>query len=105
MNIYILNYNPLEIKISSNQLATFITDNRKIYQWYIPFAGTYVIKSNDTLASLAESFRGVFDGAPFILSHTFPVTMGGAQNDVVWNWINNHNFSNQNQSYLSEASK
>jgi hypothetical protein len=101
MNTYILNYNPFETVISPGQLATIIKDNRKIYQWYSPFSGTYVLKSTELLQSLAESFRGVFDGAPFILTLSYPMNMGGAQADMVWAWINGHNFSAADQVTLN----
>ncbi|MEQ8312195.1 MAG: hypothetical protein RIA72_16030 [Sphingopyxis sp.] len=100
MNTYLLSYSPFEPKISYSQLATFIKDNRKVTQWYSPFLGTYVLKSVEPLSSLAESFRGAFDGAPFILTQAFPSHMGGAQTDLVWNWINNHGFPSSDQTFL-----
>jgi len=100
MNTYILSYNPLEMKISHGQLAIFIKDSKKIFQHYPPFRGTYVIKSFETLQSLAESFREVFEGAPFIVTMAYPTAMGGAQPEMVWSWVNGHGFGNENQSTL-----
>ncbi len=100
MNTYILSYNPFEMKISHGQLAIFIKDSKKIFQYYLPFTGTYVIKSVETLQSLAESFREVFEGAPFIVTMAYPTAMGGAQSELVWTWINGHGFGNQTQSTL-----
>lgn len=100
MNTYILSYNPFEMKVSHGQLAIFIKDSKKIFQFYSPFTGTYVIKSLDSLQSLAASFREVFEGAPFILTLANPAAMGGAQSQLVWNWVNGHGFPNENQSTL-----
>lgn len=105
MNTFILNFNPFETKISAGQLATFIEDNRKVFQWYCPFAGTYILKSNEKLSSLAHSFRGVFEQAPFILTQAYPFNMGGAQTDVVWNWVNSHVFPSLDQTSISDKSQ
>ncbi len=91
MFTYSLSFSPFETKISNNQLLAAIKDNRKIYQWYSPFIGTYILKSYEPLTSLAESFRGLFEGAPFILSVIYPAMTGGAQSDEVWNWLNTGN--------------
>lgn len=88
MNTYTLSYNPFETKLSATQLLTFIRESRKIFQYYQPFMGTYILKSDEPLLTLVESFRGQFDGAPFILSYTVPSMVGGAQETVIWQWLN-----------------
>lgn len=105
MNTYILSYNPYEVRISSGQLAIFIKDSKKIFQYYLPFTGTYVIKSYENLQSLAESFREAFSGAPFILTQAYPTNMGGAQSEIVWAWINGHGFGGEHQSTLPALSQ
>lgn len=88
MNTYTLSYNPLENRFSQAQLATFVKESRKVFQWYSPFMGTYVLKSEEPLTSLTESFRGFFDGAPFLLTACYPTFTGGAQPPNVWEWLN-----------------
>lgn len=88
MNTYTLSYNPFETKFSATLLLNFIRENRKVLQYYQPFMGTYIIKSDETLLTLVESFGGQFDGAPFLLSYTSPSLVGGAQEPVIWQWIN-----------------
>lgn len=103
MNTFILSHNPFEARISPSQLETFIKDNRKIYQWYTPFAGTYILKSEDTLASLAASFRGSFDGAPFLISNVLPSWVGGAQSPTIWTWFNGGGFNHSDQVLLNST--
>ena len=88
MNSYVLSYNPVETNISHVQLSTFVKENRKITQWFQPFIGTYILKSQELPVSLTESFRGLFDGAPFIISLINPYGVGGAQEQYVWDWFN-----------------
>lgn len=91
MNTYTLSFNPFEIKFSYSQLAIFVKENRKVFQWYSPFVGTYIIKSTEPLTTLTESFRGFFDGAPFLLTYCYPSLTGGAQPSNVWDWLNTGN--------------
>ena len=88
MNCYILSYNPFETKLSPNQLLGWIKESHKVYQWYSPFIGTYVLKSGENIAVLSEFFRTAFDGAPFLLTHANPAFVSGAQTPEVWTWIN-----------------
>jgi hypothetical protein len=87
MNCYLLSYNPFGLKITPTQLLGFIRENRRIFQWYSPFAGTYVLKSSDTTQSLAESFRTQFEGDLFILSTIDMPRVGGALPIEVWTWM------------------
>ena len=87
MNSYLLSYNPFGLKVTPSQLLGFIRDNRKIFQWYSPFAGTYILKSADTAYSLSESFRTQFEGDLFIVSAINPPAVGGALPIEVWNWM------------------
>jgi hypothetical protein len=88
MNTYILSYSPLDEKVSAYQLLAFIRDNRKIAQYYQPWMGTYIIKSQEDLVSLLSSFNLLFHGSSYILSRIFTTQMGGMLTPEIWNWIN-----------------
>jgi hypothetical protein len=88
MKTFTLSYDPTGIRVSSNQVVAYIKNHRDIIQWYVPFAGTCVFKSNKDLLYFAASFRELFDGVPFLISLTSPVLMGGALDSHVWEWLN-----------------
>ena len=87
MNQYTLSFNPFSVKITQSQVMTFITHNRFNSSWYSPFFGTVIFKTHLDLLSVTNSLRGIFSGEPFIVSQTFPVSTGGAQDSTIWNWM------------------
>lgn len=88
MNQFTLSYSPFGPKVSHNQVVTFVSHNRDILSWYAPFAGTIIFKSHLFLHPITSALRGIFDGEAFVVSQTFPNLTGGAQGDLVWNWMN-----------------
>jgi hypothetical protein len=87
MNNYVLSYNPISPNVSHNQLLQFIKDNRKVSQYYQPFLGTYILKSTESLFSLSESFKGLFDGFPFMIVSFAAWASGGQMPPEIWTWI------------------
>lgn len=88
MNIFILSFDPLGTKLSSVQLLGYIQSSRHIHQWYTPFLGTYIIKSDENLLALTEKLRTQFDGSFFLLTLFHPSFIGGSMPAEVWAWIN-----------------
>lgn len=88
MNNFVLSYSPFNAKLSENQLAHFVKFNRLVHGYYHPFLGTYVLKSEATTHDLTESFKGLFDGAAFLLVQFFENYAGGALPPEIWTWIN-----------------
>lgn len=86
MKDFILSYNPFEPALSATQVATWVKDCRHIAQWYQPFTGTWVLKSEQHLWTLTDSFRGFFPGIPFLLTESGMI--GGSQDTKIWEWIN-----------------
>ncbi|MBB3032977.1 hypothetical protein [Alteriqipengyuania lutimaris] len=87
MNVYLLSFNPFATNFSYNQLLSYIKDNRKVYQFYSPYAGTYILKSTDDTASLQDSFKGFFEGSHFIITKLHVFETGGFLNQEAWNWM------------------
>ena len=87
MNVYLLSFNPFATNFSYTQLLSYIKDNRKVYQFYSPYAGTYVLKSKDDTASLQDSFKGFFEGSHFIITKLQVFETGGFLNPEAWNWM------------------
>jgi hypothetical protein len=90
MRTFVLSYNPFDPKITANQIQEIVRANRYVHQWYFPFLGTCIFKSDQTVRTLAPSFRAMLNGAPFLLSETFPNLTGGAQDNHVWDWLNSN---------------
>lgn len=88
MNNYILNYNPLGNFPSEGQLLGLVRINRHVIQYYQPFFGTYLLKSNDEAYTLNESFKHIFENTPYMLTlFSSGLTSGSLPQDA-WNWIN-----------------
>jgi hypothetical protein len=88
MNSYILSYDPYSGNINAVQLAQIIKDNRKISQYYTPFAGTYLLKSHLDLLALQESFVALFPPSLFVLTKVNPQDASGWLSQDVWEWWN-----------------
>ena len=106
MNSYILSFDPLNDKLTPEQLFHFIKDNRKIFQWHSPFLGTFMLKSPETRDSITEMFRGMFAGSPYIVSTVFPhMQVGGALQPEIWTWFNTSTFPTAPGGLLGAAGK
>lgn len=88
MNNFILSYNPISCSPSPGQLLNHVQVNRHVAGYYQPFQGTYVIKSELSAAGLTESFKGLFEAEPFVISQVWPHAMGGTLPESIWHWIN-----------------
>ena len=86
--VYLLSYNPMMPALSPAQIHAFIEQHRDIRTWYIPFSGTYVIKSELALVTLVEPFRRFFGPNLFILTYVNRSLIGGSLPNQVWDWIN-----------------
>ncbi len=89
MNNFILNYNPFASFPSEGQLLGLVRINRHVAQFYQPFFGTYLLKSYDTAYVLNESFKGVFESTPYMLTLISAQNAAGSLPQEVWNWVNN----------------
>ncbi|MEO8722314.1 MAG: hypothetical protein ABI395_02155 [Sphingobium sp.] len=87
MNSFILSYNPFSGNPTEGQLLNHVQVNRYISQYYQPFIGTYVVKSEQSATQLTDSMKGLFENSPFMLTQLFPTTVGGTLPQDVWNWI------------------
>lgn len=91
MNNFILSYNPFTLAPSPGQILNHVQVSRNVQQFYQPFAGTYIIKSDLTAFNLSESMKGLFENTPYLLVQFFPHLAGGTMPQDAWNWIN-HDF-------------
>jgi hypothetical protein len=91
MNTFVLSYNPLSVKLSATQLLGWIKESQNIKQWYSPFLGTYVLRSDQPLTTLVQGFTAAFDGDSFLISQISPSFTGGSLPPEIWNWINTGN--------------
>ena len=84
---YILSYNPVLPSLTQSQVHVFIERNRDIQTWYLPFVGTYILKSNLTLAELTTPFGQFFGSNFYILTYVVPTLISGSLPPTVWNWL------------------
>jgi hypothetical protein len=87
MNCYILTFDPFASNFSYSQLLAFIRDNRKIFQYYCPYSGSYFLKSPEDLVSLQSSFTAFFETSSFVVSKIEPTQTGGFLPPAVWSWL------------------
>lgn len=88
MNNYLLSYNTFALNPTENQLLNHVQVNRFIAQYYQPFVGTYIIKSEQPIGTLSESLKGFFNNSPYLLTQLFPNLAGGSLPSDIWHWIN-----------------
>lgn len=88
MNSFILSYNPLSARLSPRQLIAWIKESANVAQWYSPYAGTIILKSDKSIATLSDSFRAAFDGDSVVVAQVFPWMCGGALSPDIWAWLN-----------------
>lgn len=88
MNNFILSYNPMAQFPSEGQLITLLRINRHVLQYHQPFVGTYLLKSYDTAYVLNESFKGIFEHVPYMLTQVNSAFASGSLPQDVWNWLN-----------------
>ena len=85
---YILSYNPHATSPQSQQTHIFISQNRDISTWYLPFPGTYLIKSPQPLSALNGQFLQHFGATPFVLSFAPSSYVTGSLPTSIWQWFN-----------------
>ncbi|MEA2999366.1 MAG: hypothetical protein QOH04_939 [Sphingomonadales bacterium] len=88
MNTYILSFDPHQPEFTAAQLHAFIKQNRDIAQFYNPFPGTYILKSELFQRDLNAGFVSFFNGKMFVLAPVTPFEVGGAFPQAVWDWFN-----------------
>ena len=86
---YALSYNPSGLHPNGSQLHIFISQNRDVETWYLPFLGTYILKSDKALTELMPQFSAFFSNAPYMLTWIPPGGTTGSLPPEVWTWINN----------------
>ena len=85
---YLLSYNPYATAPSALQIQIFVSQNRDIESWFVPFPGTYMFKSQKPLSDLVTQFTSFFAPSLFLLTWAPPGGVTGAQSADVWNWVN-----------------
>jgi len=88
VNNYLLSYNTLSGRPSEGQLLNHVRISRHVTQYYQPFFGTYIIKSDQPIMVVTEGFKGLFEDAPFMLTQLFAHVSGGSLPPDIWHWIN-----------------
>ena len=89
MNNFILTYNPFGFFPGEARLLNHVQINRYVAQYYQPYPGTYILKSNEGTITLNNSFQGLFQNTPYMVVMFTPTLAGGALSAEAWNWINN----------------
>lgn len=82
-----LNYDIFGTNLTVTQIQGFMNESRRIVSWYQPFAGTFLIKSNESQALIRDGFSSIFGDAKFILSLVDVRNATGALDSTVWHWI------------------
>lgn len=88
MNNFILTYSPFLVSPTHGQVLNHVKFNRLVHSSYQPYAGTYLLKSDESAYALNESFRGFFEQTPYILMLYSAAHAGGQLPQEIWNWIN-----------------
>lgn len=88
MNNYLLSYNTFTLNPTESQLLNHMQVNRFIAQYYQPFMGTYILKSEQQISVVSESLKGFFNGSPYLLTQMFSELAGGSLPNDIWHWIN-----------------
>jgi hypothetical protein len=86
--LYQLTFPSTTISPSLAQIQIFISQNRDIDSWYLPFAGCYIFKSNKTLFELQPQFLQFFGQSLFVISYVTPSLVGGSLPQGAWQWMN-----------------
>ena len=85
---YLLSFDPTSNEVTLQRLQIFIAQNRDIESWYLPFSGTFIIKSNLALLDMNRQFLFFFGLSPYILTYMVPTYSGGSLNPQAWQWLN-----------------
>lgn len=88
MNNFIFTYNAFLLFPGEARLLNHVKINRYIDQYYQPYPGTFVLRSNENVATINESFRGLFQDTPYMVVMFTPTLAGGALPQEAWNWMN-----------------
>jgi len=88
MKTFLLSFDPLSNSIKATQLLTFIQESRKVSQYYAPFVGAYVIKSEASIHDLQEAFAGIFDQTLFMIVEMEQGAVGGRLPINMWPFVN-----------------
>ena len=85
---YVLSYDATSSNFSLNRLRAFIESNRLVKSWYLPFQGTYVLKSDSLLMDFLPSFNQFFDGSTFLITYANGNIVTGSLPVNIWHWMN-----------------
>lgn len=85
---YLLTYNPYLGTPTENQLLNHVRINRFVSQYYQPYPGTYLLKSEQQAAVINDSFSGFFEGSPYMLVLYSAPYSGGKLPPEIWQWVN-----------------
>ena len=85
---YVLSFDPLNQNPNGSQVEIFVKYHRDVKGWYFPILGTYLIKSDKTLAEIVPGFRQFFGDSQFTLTYVVSNLIGGSLPESIWTWIN-----------------
>jgi hypothetical protein len=86
--LYQLTFPVASASPNPTQTHVFVSQNRDIETWYIPFPGTYIFRSDRLLAELQSPFSQFFGQTLFLLTYLSPSLMTGSLPLNVWEWVN-----------------
>lgn len=87
MRNFVLSYNPFAASPTSGQVDNHARYNRLVSQFYQPFPGTCLLKSDASLGELNDSFSGLFEASLYMIMVINPELSNGRLPQEIWAWI------------------
>jgi hypothetical protein len=87
-NTFLLSYDPLMTDPAPIRLVEFVRSNAFTYQYFVPFLGSILIKSQASVEDIHASYSTFIRPSSFLLTQVFPVMITGMLSQAQWDWIN-----------------
>jgi len=87
MTTFLLSYDVHGTTLTADQMLGFIKENRNILEWYYPFDGAFIFKSNAETLTLQQSFMSILGTGKFIVTPIYDGSTGGVLTAEMWAWI------------------
>ncbi|MGQ2958537.1 MAG: hypothetical protein ACT6QT_06815 [Sphingopyxis sp.] len=85
---YLISYDAFSSVQFEAKLLGFVKENGKIAAWSRPYLGLYLVKSDQDLLSVRESFFSFFgDQTAFVVCPISKFTLLGILPAETWNWL------------------
>jgi hypothetical protein len=88
VNKYLLSFSQSSLSPNPSQIQIFVSQNRDIESWYMPFMGTYILKSPRGLHQLNAQFAQLFGGNMYLLTYADSSFATGSLPEGIWKWFN-----------------